>query len=554
MQGGSSVKHFIVAFLCILATASALQNAAPQTTSTITIQGNVLQAPGGQPIKKANLQFIARDGRSNGQYSATTDAGGRFKIDNVKPGRYMVTVEHPGFVLAGRGGRSTSILLQPGQGTSDFVFHMQPAAVIIGKIVDLDGDPMKNVVVSARRVGSTSRGMGSHDEPTNDLGEFRIADLRAGKYTITANPPHGIVASTPPEKDNSKEHVIYAATYYPGTLDKEQAIAVEVHPGDEIPINFAVLNTPAYRVTGTLVGMPSKDMVEIMLSSKDHGEEEFQHVGEGGKFEFQNVLPGSYTATLMVASGLAAGQPRMERMRVAEPIEITKANVDGLRLQPNLGGDVRGKVRMDTGQKFDWAQLHVFLAPLDERDSGIAFSGSFELPGLAGVNKDGTFELKSVPGGNYQLIVGAESNNLRDYITKSVSVEGRDVTDSGFVVSSGTVLDVVMSANGATIEGTVIDSKGKPVAYATVVDVPSAERRTRRDLYEQADTDALGHFSLRGLNPGKYTVLAFDDLQEDTHQAEFLETYEGRGEHVQLDEGARSTVTLKLISADVEAP
>ena len=548
------MKRFIVAFSCLVATAFAFQNAVPETTSGITIQGTVLQAPGGQPIRKANLQFIVRGGQSNGQYSATTDPDGRFKIDNVKPGRYMVTVEHPGFVQAGRGGRSTSLLLQPGQGTSDLVFHMQPAAVITGKIVDLDGDPMKNVVVSARRVGSTSRGMGSHDEATNDLGEFRIADLRAGRYTITANPPHGVETSHPLEKDNTKDHVIYVATYYPGTLDKEQAVAVEVHPGDEIPINFGVLTSPAYRITGTLVGMPSKDMVDIMLSSKDHGIEQNQQQGEGGKFEFQNVLPGSYTATLMVVSGLAAGQPHMERMRVAEPIEVTKANVDGLRLQPDPGGDVRGKVRMDTGQKFDWTQLHVFLAPLDERDSGIAFSGSFELPGFASVSKDGTFELKSVPGGNYQLIVGAESNTLRDYITKSVSVEGRDVTDSGFVVSPGTVLDVVMSANGATIDGTVIDSKGKPVAYATVLDVPSAERRTRRDLFEQADTDALGHFSLRGLNAGKYTVLAFDDLQEDIHQPEFLEAYEGSGEHVQLEEGARSTVTLKLISADVEAP
>ena len=239
---------------------------------------------------------------------------------------------------------------------------------------------------------------------------------------------------------------------------------------------------------------------------------------------------------------------------MAEPIEVAKANVDGLRLQPNLGGDVRGKLRMDTGQKFDWMQLHVFVAPLDECDSGIAFSGSFEFPGFAGVNKDGTFELKSVPGGNYQLVVGAGSNNLRDYITKSVSVDGRDVTDSGFVVRPGTVLDVVIRANGATIEGTVIDSKGKPVAYATVVDIPSVERQTRRDLYERADTDQLGHFSLRGLKPGKYTVQAFDDLQEDTHQPGFLEAYEGRGEHVQLDEGARSSVTLKLISADAEAP
>ncbi len=553
LHGGCSVKRFIVAFSCIVATAFAFQNAAPETTSGIAIQGKVLQAPGEQPIRKANVQFSATGGQSNGPYSATTDAEGRFKIDDVKPGRYMVTLEHPGFVQAGGGGRSTSVLLLPGQGTTDLVFHMQPAAVITGKIVDLDGDPMKNVVVSARRVGSTLRGRG-HDEATNDLGEFRIADLRAGQYTITANPPNGIEAARPLEKDNTKEHVIYAATYYPGTLDKEQAVAVEVHPGDEIPINFGVLTSPAYRVTGTLLGLPGKDMVEIMLSSKDHGSEQNQQQGEGGKFEFQNVLPGSYTVTLMVVSGLAAGQPHMERMRVAEPIEVTKANVDGLRLHPDLGGDVRGKVRMDTGQKFDWTQLHVFLTPLDERDSGIAFSGSFELPGFAGVNKDGTFELKSVPGGNYQLIVGAGSNNLRDYITKSVSVDGQDVTDSGFVVRPGTVLDVVMSANGATIEGTVIDSKGKPVAYATVVDIPSVERRTRRDLFERADTDQLGHFSLRGLNSGKYTVLAFDDLQEDTHQPEFLEAYEGRGEHVQLDEGARSSVTLKLISADAEVP
>ena len=209
---------------------------------------------------------------------------------------------------------------------------------------------------------------------------------------------------------------------------------------------------------------------------------------------------------------------------------------------------------MDTDQKFDWTQLNVALVPVYEHDFQIAFSGSFGPPSVAGVSKDGTFELKSVPGANYQVVVGARSNNLRDYITKSVSVEGRDVTDSGFLVSSGTFLDVVVSANGATIEGTVTDSKGKPVAYATVVDVPSAERRTRSDLYQQDTTDERGHFSLRGLNSGKYTVLAFDELEEDTHQTKFLEAYESSGKQVQLEEGARSNVILKLISTDVEAP
>ena len=33
------------------------------------------------------------------------------------------------------------------------------------------------------------------------------------------------------------------------------------------------------------------------------------------------------------------------------------------------------------------------------------------------VNNDGTFEIKNVPGGNYQLVVGAGSDRLRDYCT-----------------------------------------------------------------------------------------------------------------------------------------
>ena len=450
------MKRFIVAFSCIVATAFAIQNASRETTSGLSIQGKVLQEPGGQPLRKANLQFSAQDGQSSSQYSATTDIEGRFKIDDVKPGRYMVTVEHPGFVQSATSGRrSTSILLQPSQGTTtDLVFHMQPAAVITGKIVDLDGDPMGNCGVSALRVGPALRGMGPHDSgsgATNDLGEFRIPGLRAGRYTITANPPQGFRAAHPPEKDTRKENVIYTATYYPGTLDKEQSVAVEVHPGDEASINFGVLTSPAYRVTGTVVGVPKEGMAEILLFSKGHGSvQSQQELGEGGKFEFQNVLPGSYTVTLLVVTGLfSGGQPGSEMMRVGEPIEVDKANVDGLRLQPNPGAAVRGKFRMDTGQKFDWTQLNVILLPVDEHDSEVAMAGSSGPPAMSGVNKDGTFELKHVPGGNYQLMVGARSNNLRDYITKSVNLDGRDVADSGFVVSPGTSLDVMISPNGA---------------------------------------------------------------------------------------------------------
>lgn len=551
------MKLSAIAFSCLVAAAFALQNAPRTNASGVTIQGRVLQEPGGQPIRKANVQLSGRDGQSNGQYSDTTDAEGRFKIDNVKPGRYMATVEHSGLVQSVSGKRRPSILVQSVQDTTDLLFYVSPAAVITGKVTDLDGDPMSNVSISAQRISSFPPGMNSHDSggtSTNDLGEFRIPDLRAGRYTITANPSQGFRTPHAKEKDGVKESLIYTTTYYPGTLDKQQAIAVEVHPGDEAPVNFGVLASPAYRVAGTVAAVPSGALMsEIMLSSKDHTIMQNQRLGEEGTFEFQNVLPGSYTATLMVVTGLpSGGQPSMKMMPVVEPIEVSTANVDRLQLQPNPGGAVRGTFRMDTGQKFDWTQLNVILIPANVDDSGFIVEDGG--PAMSGVNKDGSFELKDVTGGSYQLMVGAKSNNLRDYITKSVNLDGRDVADSGFIVSPGTSLEVVISANGSTIDGTVVDSTGKPAAHVTVLDVPSAEHRNRRDLYQRDTTDELGHFSLRGLNPGKYTVLAFEDLEDDVHQPEFLKTYEGRGEHVQLDEGGRTSIVVKLIGIYAEGP
>jgi uncharacterized GH25 family protein len=135
-----------------------------------------------------------------------------------------------------------------------------------------------------------------------------------------------------------------------------------------------------------------------------------------------------------------------------------------------------------------------------------------------------------------------------------VNLEGRDVADSGFSVLPETNLDVVISAKGASIAGTVVDDKGQPVANAIVVDVPSAEHRMRMDLYQRDTTDENGHFNLRGLNPGTYSVFAFEELQEDVRQAGFLKSYEKRGETVQLDEGTRKNLVLKLIACDGEAP
>jgi protocatechuate 3,4-dioxygenase beta subunit len=548
------VKLLIIVFsvfcVVLIPRAHAIQANSSQQNAKPSIRGKVLQEPDGQPIRKATVQLIGQKGPTGAQHTAVSDAEGQFVIEDVQPGQYHVVVEHPGFVQAGAGQLKT-IWVQPSSGRNDLILHMQAAAVITGKIVDVDGDPMRYVRVSATRAGTLGAGWYPNNfsgGTTNDLGEFRISGLRAGRYKVTASPLQGPRASNPKGGSDGSEQSIYITTYYPSVSEESQALAVEVHSGSETRINFGLLTGRAYRVSGSVTGIPNKGaMVQVLLQGRGSASSHVVQEGfdEGGRFEFMHVLPGSYVPMLIVYT-IDDGQQAMQMLRLGQPIEVSNAPVDGLRLQPEVGGQVRGKFRADAGQKLDWTQLTVRLAAVEEPGAAEAWRG-MGIPGNSRVNSDGTFELKNVPGGDYQLIVGSQSKDFRGYFTKSINLGGRDVADSGFPVSPEPYLDVLISAKGASIAGTVLDGNGQPMANATVVGVPSGEHRTRPDLYQQETSDESGHFSLRGLNPGTYTVLAFEELQEDFRQSEFLKTYETRGEIVQLDEGARKSVVLKLI-------
>jgi hypothetical protein len=213
----------------------------------------------------------------------------------------------------------------------------------------------------------------------------------------------------------------------------------------------------------------------------------------------------------------------------------------------DAGGDVRGRFRVEGEEKINWSELNVILVGVAEGEEEPAgLQVGFTQP--SEVQEDGSFEIKNAPGGNYQLAVGARSEKFRGYYTKSVLLGGREVVDTGFAVSPGTVLDVVVSAKGAGIEGTVVDREGKPAVGASVVTIPASGKLGRPDAYQYARADENGHFLVRGMNPGEFMVLAFEELRGDYRTPEFAREYEGKGGKVDLDEGGKKSVVVKLMT------
>jgi hypothetical protein len=130
-----------------------------------------------------------------------------------------------------------------------------------------------------------------------------------------------------------------------------------------------------------------------------------------------------------------------------------------------------------------------------------------QLGGQGRVKKDGTFEIKSVSDGNYGVSVWGLEN---DWYVKSVRLGGDDILEKGLQVEKGSSdgrLEVVVSSGIGQLEGSVSGGDG-PIIGASVRASPEPETPYNRSRSRDARTDQTGHFSLTGLAPGRYRVLA----------------------------------------------
>jgi len=272
-----------------------------------------------------------------------------------------------------------------------------------------------------------------------------------------------------------------------------------------------------------------------------------------GGFEVRGVLPGSYA--LLIVSG---GYKDLRAMRAEPTVQVSNGDVEGLRISAQPNGQIRGQLHTDNGQKTDWSQILLQLVSDHRRDivgslssSGNEFEALYwdERPVRGEVKTNGSFEIKDIPADTYRLRIFPDKA-LQDYFVKSVTLGGRDVTDSDFTVGGASnSLEIVVSANGATIEGVALDDKDKPASDVRVICFPDARHRERHDLYRAVSTDYRGRFSLYGLNPGEYRVFTLDEDVDVVWDPEFVHAHESLGQTVKLDEGEHKTIVLRLAAS-----
>ncbi len=515
-----------------------------------SIEGQAFNAATGAPLKKVTVRLNALNSGQNKMpvaMSKETDDQGNFAFAGLDPGRYGLSAQRLGFLRQSYGARhfNTSgipIPLAQDQHIKSIVLKLSPQSVIAGKVLDEDGEPLGNVQVRALkfvyRSGKKEWSQVGNGQ-SSDIGEYRIANLDPGRYLVEANPRNNGEMTLSPNTEPlpAKPETVRAGTYYPNALDSGSAAPVEVGPGAELRgIDINIRKVEAYRVRGQVVAPIGSGRVTVMLSPKEGGNP-IQNMSmarmQDNRFEIRGVPPGSYIAHARLGNG-------MPQLIAFQPVEVGHNHVDGVVLTMSGGIDIQGVVKVAESD----AQVTMTNANVNLRPVGFLFGGGSRVK----VGEDRKFTLRNVMPERFTVNFSGVPDNC---FIQSIKYAGQEVTEAGVEPNGNGVIEVILSATAGQVTGSVGDKDGKPVAGAVVAlfskSTPSAQPRN-------SFADENGSFTFKGLKPGDYKLLAWEDVEPGASMdPEFVKPWESRAAEVKIEPSGTQAVQLKVISAEETA-
>jgi hypothetical protein len=176
------------------------------------------------------------------------------------------------------------------------------------------------------------------------------------------------------------------------------------------------------------------------------------------------------------------------------------------------------------------------------------------------VSSTGEFKTGGAPPGRYNLSitpsVGAmsPSSNMMNWMVRSITAGGRDVTNDAIDLKTTDVTDVVVTFTDqiSNINGTVKAPATGGFDGVSVVYVPADYQKwfvsggmTRKSPI--ATPDSKGAFTIGRVAPGDYLIIAVDNgVLEATPTADFYDRLARAASRITVGLGEKKTVTLDV--------
>lgn len=526
--------------------------AAAQPGRDSSIAGQVLNATTGAPLNRATVE-IEVEGHPDIRGMAPTTADGQFRLRALPPGRYLITVSKSGYASMNYGARYPGA---PGQvvtvgaheNKSGLLIRLPRYGSISGTIIDASGGNARGTYVVAWRQefprgkpGWTQAG----GSPTNDQGQYRIANLLPGRYVVAANPvQQGYRGPRRPRTREEAELLPQSAqTFHPSSLTAQEATPVDVGSGSVLrdvditiqeiaPIRLSIriqpppdMPLPPAPADGSRPAPPFYAPVWIL--PQDGGPAgSLQAIGatSESRQEARALSPGRYLLVSVMESDGRCYAARREVPLFGGSLNLT------LPLTPCI--DLAGHVRI-LGPASQLSSMRVTLSTGDSTPTGTR---------SAEVRPDGSFVVRNVPPGIWDI---SPDPIPPGGFLKSMRLGQEDVLTRDMLITPETnqPLEIEISTRAAQLSGHVENG------YATtILAAPEGDLASVLSFYATTGVDENGAFHFPALTPGAYRIYAFEDMRPQAwFDPEFLKNYPGAGTSVDLAEGAHPDIKVDAI-------
>ena len=537
-------------------------NSEPQA-AVYRVGGVVVNALTNVPVARAQVS-ISRD---NEQTSMVAGKDGRFMFEGLAAGKYTLSAAATGYLDEAynqHGAFSVAIVAGKGQDTEHLIFRLHPQAVISGRVSDEHGEAVRGaqVVLFASDLmrGSHARFMRAQTQ-TNDLGEYRFAHLAPDKYylAVQAQPWYAqarllaAMAQDPESLGNGAPSfsvsrpavgsdplldVVYPITFYPGVTDEGSSAGLVLSAGEREEANITLEAVPATHLRLTGLNNEGANSFAVGASQRVFGTFPF-----GLNEVFGQVAPREYEV---------AGLPPGELTLVVTTNKANEWTSRSIEVDSRSQGTVDGSALPATAK----VAGRVFLPGAKAAGGGslslMSTSETSLPPVTAPLEEDGRFNLSSVPPGTYSIEVNFPPGDyyVQKVIAKDAKTSGREI-----VITGGNDVDLTLTLGQGKGEATgVVQFEGKAAAGVMVLLVPESGQDMEEDS-RMDESDSDGTFSLGGILPGDYVLLAIKDGWDlEWSNSDVLRPYLSTGQKMSIaaNQSVKVTVSAQDRTATME--
>ena len=512
----------------LLACSQALAQAAdydrrPRTASVsgrVTIEGkpaaNVTVAvtePQSGIMEARIFTLGGRDFVDHRFYKATTDAEGKYQVNGLPAGTYIISPKAPAYAPESKSlglKASDKITLDEGEAREKVDFALARGGVITGRVTDEDGRPQVGRDVRlVELIGQDElrelSDMRERSLETDDRGVYRIFGLQKGRYIVKAGGEDDILIGAIKGKRTQ-------VTYHPDTVKQEDAKVIEVTEGREVTGVDIRLRNPveSFTVSGQVInsetGKPLAQAIVGCFPVENQEQDSGNWVADTitdseGNFIAAGLKPGKYKAMYHPPQG--GGEYYGE----GKYFEVSDSPVSGVRILVRRGAVISGVVIVEEGRD---ATTNIKLSESSVNASVYKdyFVGDIRHGSMLGwlhskIGNDGGFRMIGVPAGKATIRLSTPStffHHLR------VERDGVDVKD-GFEVRPGEEINsvrVIVGQGSGAIRGS-LKIVGGVLPEGVSLSV-NANLGPPNYIGGSGEVDDKGRFVIRGLLTGEYSL------------------------------------------------